>query len=211
LAVAGATLVAVAAAGQQAPPPLPATAALQPDPTPTTQEPATGQAEPGRDTEGPVMDRSKPVSVAIPAIGVRSSLLTLGTRDDGSVEVPPEEQDSRAGWYEESPTPGEVGPSIILGHVDSAEYGPAVFYELTTLSEGDKVSVDRADGTTAVFRVDRTVRYPKNHFPTLEVYGNLDHAGLRLITCGGEFDFSQRSYEDNIVTYATLISHHSTE
>lgn len=157
------------------------------------------------------MPRSKPVAVSIPAIGVRSSLLTLGLRDDGTAQVPPAEPDSRAGWFKQSPTPGEVGPSIILGHVDSAEHGPAVFYELTKLRAGDKVMVDRADGTTAVFRIERTVRYPKNQFPSLEVYGNIDHAGLRLITCGGEFNRDEGSYEDNIVTYATLISHHPIE
>lgn len=208
LALVGAGMIGIAALGQESPPPLSASSG-SPAPSPTMspqQRPVTGQTEPQAEITGPVVEPSQPVSLSIPAIDVRSPLLQLGLRDDNSLEVPPEEPDSKAGWFEQSPTPGEIGPSIILGHIDSAEHGPAVFYELTKLRNGDKVTVDRADDTTAVFRVDRTVRYPKNEFPTLEVYGNLDHAGLRLITCGGEFDFSQGSYEDNIVTYATLES-----
>lgn len=216
LAVIGGLAIVVGVATQQSPPPLSDGAAgspISPQPSaPSEPEPATkpapGGAEP--DIDGPVLKPSKPVALAIPAIDVRSQVLHLGLQDDRTLEVPPEEPDSKAGWFDQSPTPGEAGPSILLGHVDSAKYGPAVFFELTKLEEGDKVTVDRADGTTAVFRVDRTERYAKNEFPTHEVYGNIDHAGLRLITCGGEFDLEEGSYEDNIVTYATLQSSHPT-
>lgn len=156
---------------------------------------------------GPVMPRSVPVSIRIPAIGVDSSLLQLGLNADGSVQVPPlDAVPSRAGWYRYSPTPGQVGPAVILGHVDSAAHGPAIFYRLGALRPGDRVVIRRADGSTAIFRVDRAVRYPKTNFPTDEVYGNIDHAGLRLITCGGSFDFSSRQYRDDIVVYASLAS-----
>jgi sortase (surface protein transpeptidase) len=92
----------------------------------------------------------------------------------------------------------------MLGHVDSAEYGPGVFFKLGALKPGDTVSVLRADSTTATFRVTRVASFPKDQFPTLEVYGNTDDAELRLITCGGAFDSSARSYENNIVVYAAL-------
>ncbi|MBA0127032.1 class F sortase [Haloechinothrix sp. YIM 98757] len=212
LAVLGGIMIAVSVASQESPPPLPgdtAGSASQSRSSAPPEAPATGGAEP--DIDGPVLEPSEPVALSIPAIDVRSPLLHLGLRDDRTLQVPPEEPDSKAGWFDRSPTPGEAGPSILLGHVDSAEHGPAVFFELTKLAEGDKVIVDRADGTTAVFRVDRTERYVKNEFPTHEVYGNIDHAGLRLITCGGEFDLDEGSYEDNIVTYATLESSHPTE
>jgi sortase (surface protein transpeptidase) len=136
-------------------------------------------------------------------------LLQLGLNPDRTVQVPPLSADSRAGWYRYSPTPGQLGPSVLLGHVDSAEYGPGVFFKLGALRPGDSVAVDRADHSEAVFRVDRVVSYPKDHFPTLEVYGNTDHAALRLITCGGKFDLSTHNYESNIVAYASLISSHS--
>jgi sortase (surface protein transpeptidase) len=124
------------------------------------------------------------------------------------VQVPPLSKDSRAGWYRGSPTPGELGPSLILGHVDSAEYGAGVFFELGALKPGQTVTVTRADRTAAVFRIDRVAAFPKNHFPTLDVYGDTQNAQLRLITCGGKFDFSARSYEDNIVVFASLVSSH---
>jgi hypothetical protein len=148
---------------------------------------------------------SAPVSLDAPAIGVHSSLLHLGLNPDGTVEVPPLDS-PQAGWYENSPTPGELGPAVILGHVDSARTGPGVFYDLRTMLPGDGITVGRADGTTVAFRVDRVVTYPKNSFPTAAVYGDIDHAGLRLITCGGRFDRSARSYEDNIVVYASAVS-----
>ena len=158
---------------------------------------------------GLLLGAAVPVRVSIPAIGVSSSLLQLGLNPDRTVQVPPLSADSRAGWYRYSPTPGQLGPAVLLGHVDSAEYGPGVFFKLGALRPGDSVTVDRADHRAAVFRVERVVSYPKDHFPTLEVYGNTDHAALRLITCGGKFDLSTHNYESNIVAYASLVSSHA--
>jgi hypothetical protein len=148
---------------------------------------------------------SPPVALDIPAIGVHAPMLTLGLNADGTVEVPPLESD-RPGWYDGSPTPGEVGPAVILGHVDSARDGPSVFYDLEALLPGDQVDVTRADGTTVAFRVDSVAHYPKRSFPADSVYGDIDHAGLRLITCGGEFDQAARSYLDNVVVYASAVA-----
>jgi hypothetical protein len=176
---------------------------------PTTVVGSSGRAPGDSRTRGPLLPHSVPLSIDIPAIGVQSPLLQLGLNPDHTVEVPPlDEPDSEAGWYKYSPTPGELGPSVILGHVDSAHYGPAVFYKLGELRPNDLVEVTRADGSVAVFAVDRVAEYSKARFPTQEVYGNLDHAGLRLITCGGAFDFSARSYRDNVVVFASLVSSH---
>lgn len=152
----------------------------------------------------PPLPPAQPTHVEIPAIGVSSDLLQLGKNADGTVEVPPLTRDSKAGWYRYSPTPGELGPAVLLGHVDSAAFGPGVFFELGALRAGDTVAVTRADGTVATFRVTRVASYPKDDFPTLAVYGNTDDAELRLITCGGAFDGSARSYLNNIVVYAVL-------
>jgi sortase (surface protein transpeptidase) len=119
-----------------------------------------------------------------------------------------DDPDSKAGWYTGSPTPGSVGPAVILGHVDSKAYGRGVFYELGRLRPGDTVEVLRRDRTTAVFRIDTVKSFPKAGFPSEVVYGNLDHAGLRLITCGGTFDPAKGSYESNIVAFASLVSSH---
>lgn len=146
--------------------------------------------------------RSVPVRLQITSIGVDSRLMDLGLQDDGTMEVPP--SGFPAGWYDGAPTPGELGPAIIAGHVDWK--GPGVFYNLHNLLPGDRVTVTRKDGSTPVFRVTRVEQFPKNRFPTKTVYGNIDHAGLRLITCGGTFNSQSGHYEDNIVAFADLVS-----
>ena len=98
-----------------------------------------------------------------------------------------------------------MGPAVVLGHVDSAEWGPGVFFDLGALRPGDEITVTREDGSAAVFAVDRVERHRKDDFPTIEVYGNTDDAQLRLITCGGAFDPDARSYEDNVVAFASLV------
>lgn len=154
---------------------------------------------------GPVLEVSAPVALSVPAIGINSSLIELGRNADGTVEVPSlDDPDSKPGWYRNSPAPGTLGPAIILGHVDSRKYGPGVFYSLQNLKAGDTIDVTRADGTVAEFIIDSVESVQKSNFPTLEVYGNLDHAGLRLITCGGEFDPEAQSYESNIIVFASL-------
>ena len=209
LAVAGILTLSVAFRGQQEAPAPPASAASE---VPVTADRPTTRPSPAPSTSdsatGPILTASMPTALSIPAIGVRSKVGVLGLNPDQTVEVPPLSKDSYAGWYKYSPSPGQLGPSILLGHIDSAQYGPGVFFRLGALRPKDTVSVSRADGTVAVFRVERVVRYPKAHFPTAEVYGNTDRAALRLITCGGRFDPSVRSYEDNIVAYASLVSSH---
>ncbi len=153
--------------------------------------------------------RSPPVSVAVPAIGVSSKLLSLGLTSAHSIQVPPLTPAgvAEAGWYDRGVTPGQVGPAIIVGHVDSYQ-GPGVFYRLGALRPGDHVEVTRKNGTVAVFKINAVDEYAKNHFPARQVYGDVDYPGLRLITCGGRFDDQTRHYLSNIVVYATLVSSH---
>ncbi|MBP2215064.1 sortase (surface protein transpeptidase) [Arthrobacter sp. CAN_C5] len=138
---------------------------------------------------------------------MNSELMKLGLEADGTVAVPPGDADSPAGWYENSPTPGELGSSIILGHVNSTQTGVGVFYRLHEMQDADQVSVTRADGTVAVFQVYRVDTYDKASFPAAQVYGNADRAELRLITCGG-YDPSTGEFNQNTVAYAYLISSH---
>ena len=212
LLLAGAALVVVALRSQRHAPQPPASAAVPLGAVAASpaQTPDAGTNPPRRSpvSSGPVLARALPLQLAIPAIGVSTDLLQLGLNPDHSVQVPPLSRHSEAGWYKYSPTPGQLGPAVILGHVDSAEYGPAVFFRLGALRPGNTLSITRADHTAAVFRIDRVVSYPKDHFPTLQVYGNTGNAALRLITCGGKFDFTTRNYESNIVAYASLVSSH---
>ncbi len=146
--------------------------------------------------------KSSPVRLQIASIGVDTGLMDLGLRADGSMEVPP--KGFPAGWYTGAPTPGELGPAVIAGHVDMQ--GPGVFYRLHNVQPGNPVTVTRANGSKAIFRVTRVEQFPKNHFPTELVYGDIDHAGLRLITCGGTFNSQSGHYEDNLIVFADLVS-----
>jgi Sortase domain len=174
-------------------------------------QPATAAAgATGPPVHGPSLRRSAPVSVTIPAIGVRSQLLHLGVTTDGSIQVPSlPAQAGQAAWYEYSVTPGQIGASVIEGHLDSYQ-GPAVFFRLGALRPGDRVDVSLADGITAVFRVTGVRQYLKSAFPAKAVYGPTDYAGLRLITCGGSFDYATRHYLSSVVVFASLTASRRT-
>ncbi|MCZ4122736.1 class F sortase [Streptomyces sp. H39-S7] len=201
LAGAGAAVALTGTPGGGTPPPQPpAVAAPATTAHPTSPQPP-GTAAP-HPTAAHVLPASLPVSLDIPAIGVHTTLLSLGRNADGTVEVP--WQPLQAGWYNNSPTPGQLGASVILGHVDSHETGPAVFYRLGALTAGARISVTRADGTTATFATNAVRAFPKDDFPTLDIYSTTDdRPQLRLITCGN-WDPESRSYLGNIVAFATL-------
>lgn len=184
--LAGAVLALLLAGCGSGSPPAPSA------PPPVASAPAPGPVQLGE---------SRPERVLIPALGVDSAMMDLGLLDDGTMEVPPD--GSTAGWYANSPTPGEIGPAVLAAHVDWRGE-PGVFHRLRDSEPGDEVQVRRQDGTTAVFTVSRVEQYAKDSFPSDAVYGDVDGAELRLITCGGEFDDGAGSYEDNIVVYAQL-------
>ncbi|MEV6962760.1 class F sortase [Streptomyces sp. NPDC051207] len=144
---------------------------------------------------------SAPVQVSISSIGVSSSLEELGRDENKAMETP--RDPAKAGWYRPGPAPGTLGPAIIAGHV-TFNGTPSVFFKLAQLKTGATIKVKRKDGVTAQFTVNHVAQYPKDRFPTVDVYRNLDHAGLRLITCGGAFSKESRRYADNVVVYASL-------
>ena len=172
-------------------------------PPPPSERPAAGADQTAlRDkTKGLVLPESEPMAVSIPRIGVRSTLVDLGFDTDGAMEVPQDPAD--AGWFSPGPAPGSLGPAVIAGHV-TWEGARGVFYRLGTLRRGDEVTVTRKDGKTAVFTVTRVARFSKSRFPSRAVYGRIDHAGLRLITCGGTYDAVRHRYSENIVVFAKL-------
>jgi hypothetical protein len=167
---------------------------------------AAGATGPSAGTSGPSLRRSLPVSLEIPAIGVHSALLRLGVKPDGTMQVPPlHRMPNAAAWYKYSATPGQIGSAVIEGHVDN-DQGPAVFFRLGALRPGDIVKVRLADGITAVFRVTGVRQYPKSGFPAATVYGATRFAALRLITCGGAFDYATGQYLSSTVVFASLAS-----
>lgn len=151
---------------------------------------------------GFTLSESAPIRLHIPAINVDAPFTELGLQPNGEIEVPGGYEE--VGWYTKGPTPGEIGPAVVLGHVDSYQ-GPAVFFSLGQLKPGDSIEIERQDGKTAVFRVDYFERYPQSEFPTALIYGDLDYAGLRLITCSGIYDRETSEYNLNLVVYASLI------
>ena len=190
LIAAGAGAVGVAVAGQVHAP----------------QPPASAAGLTGAKAHGPSLARSLPVSVQIPAIGVDSRLMHLGLNADGTIQVPSiRTNPGQAAWYKYSATPGQIGSSVIEGHVDS-DHGPAVFFRLGALRPGDTIDVRLADGVTAVFRVTGVREYAKSRFPAKAIYGSTDFAALRLITCGGAFDYATGHYLSSTIVFASLAS-----
>ncbi len=197
-------------AGPPPPTTLPGTSQkVSPTPTMGEPEPATAPVAPAAPpatsvsaVSAPPMGSSRPARLQVPALGADAPLLDLGLQADGTLEVPPDA--SSVGWFTGGPTPGELGPAVIVGHVDWSGQ-PGIFYNLRDLRPDDDITVTREDGSVARFVVRSTEQFPKADFPTESVYGNIDHAGLRLITCGGSFDPSVRSYQDNIIVFADLV------
>lgn len=149
------------------------------------------------------LGRSVPTRLIVSDIGIDTALIKLGKNADGTLAAP--DRYDIAGWYRYSPTPGEIGPAIIVGHVDNY-LGPAIFFRLSELKSGQVVEVVRQDDSKAKFRVDKVELFDQQNFPTKAVYGNLDYPGLRLITCGGVYNPLTGRYSHNTVVYATYES-----
>jgi hypothetical protein len=152
-------------------------------------------------TRGTLLPESAPKRVTVPALKVDTPVIGLGLQPDGVMQVPADA--ATVGWYTGAPAPGALGPAVLAGHVNF-KGADGAFARLAELRPGDEVRVARQDGTTAVFAIIRVDRYPKDRFPTDAVYGSIDHAGLRLITCGGDFDDRTGHYVDNVIAYADL-------
>ncbi|MGB3256610.1 MAG: class F sortase [Ornithinimicrobium sp.] len=231
LGVAALTFVVMS---QQADPPTPASNATspsvieasEPDSAVTTAPPAGPSESSGRSDEASAtlpqpqaeavttaeaapaplsLEPSEPVAVRISSSDISSELHPLGLTEDGALDVPSGNLYNEAAWYDGSPTPGEIGPAVIEGHVTSQGSTPSVFFELGSVAVGDEIEVDRKDGSTATFEVYDTGSFPKDDFPSLAVYGRTNHAELRVITCGGDYSAEQRRHVDNVVVFARLV------
>jgi Sortase domain len=175
-------------------------------PPPVPAASAAAEERPARDTGKPrrpaVMSRSLPVLVDIPAIGVHARIIPLGLDSGGQVAVPSLSTPFVTSWYDRGPAPGQAGAAVLLGHVDAAGVGPAVFYRLGELLPGNLIYVTRQDRRVAVFRVTSVGLYPQNEFPARRVYQYAGRPMLRLVTCGGQFDWARHLYLDRTVVFA---------
>lgn len=172
--------------GGGTPPPQPPTSA--PEAEEVQRSPSTAAQERPPD----------PRRIRVASTNIDSELVRLGKEGDGSLQVPSDP--STAGWWAGGAKPGEQGPAVIVGHVDSRD-GPGIFFGLGDVEEGDTATVEREDGAAVVYRVARVEAHPKDDFPTEAVYGHTDEATLRLITCSGAFNREERSYEDNTIVF----------
>ena len=168
------------------------------------QVPPAAQRQQPRRRLVDVVDReaAPPRRIRIPAIGVNARVVSLERAPDRTMETP--ENFDNTGWYEPGSEPGERGPAVVAGHIDSTS-GPAVFYRLRELKRGDLIRIARADGSVVRFRVEGLERWPKAAFPTRRVFGKTRLAALRLVTCSGNFDASTGHYVDNTIVYATRL------
>ena len=181
------------------PPSISATTSPSVTATPTS----AGPSAPGQQI-GQFVGASAPTRIEIPSIGVTSStFVDLGIAADGTITVPGTADE--VGFYTGGPTPGQLGPAVLAAHVDSTK-GPGIFYRLGAVKAGDTVKIGRADGSTATFVVDKVASYPKDQFPTEEVYrGDFTQSEIRLVTCGGTFD-KVKHYLDNVIVFGHLQS-----
>jgi LPXTG-site transpeptidase (sortase) family protein len=156
----------------------------------------------GKPTEQPPAPTSvTPRRLDIPSLSLKAPLMKLSMTKEGDVELPPFDRPTTAGWFDGGAVPGDAGPSVIIGHVDT-KTAPAVFYHLRNLRQGAIVKVARSDGKVAQYKVDSIEEVPKDHFPAERVYTG---DGLRLVTCGGSFDWTHHQYRDNIIVYTSLV------
>lgn len=143
-----------------------------------------------------------PIKIRIPDIELAADIHALEVGQNQTLNPPTSY--AHTGWWRDGPEPGEKGPAVVAGHVDSYE-GPAVFYRLRELNPGGEILIDRTDGTTVVFQIDRVEQHGKSNFPTQAVYKQTPDSQLRLVTCGGEFDEGAGSYRDNLIVYSHRI------
>jgi len=147
---------------------------------------------------------SQPVKITIASIGVTAPVHPVGLAPDGSIAVPDVARHNETGWYDGGPVPGEAGPAIIVGHVDTRT-GPSVFYRLHTLQPGSRVVVTRADNSEVTFEITSVEYFGKTKLPAERVYGDFSRPGLRLITCGGRWLGGHVGYSDNIIAFGSLV------
>ncbi|MDI1464344.1 class F sortase [Catellatospora sp. KI3] len=161
-----------------------------------------GKPPPG---EFPVLAPSRPLRIEIPSIKVKAYVHGVGVAADGAVATPSLLLRNEAGWFQQGPTPGQYGPAIIVGHVDTKDR-PGVFHRLNEMKPGQRIEITRRDGKVAVFEVNTVERFAKDALPVKRVYQDFSRPGLRVITCGGRWVGGKLGYADNIVVFASLVS-----
>jgi len=145
-----------------------------------------------------------PVQLSVPSLKINTSFVPLGLTATREIEVP--KDPSTVGWYKYGAKPGAVGPVVIVGHLDDQRGRPSVFWNLRDIKLGDRVVIKRQDGTDAIYEVTEKAEYAQDQFPTEKVYGTIDHAGIRLITCSGKYSAIKQRYSKNLIVFGKLVN-----
>jgi hypothetical protein len=160
--------------------------------------------EPTPDPEPEQAVGSIPIGIRIAALELDASTVPVGLEADGSMEIPSDV--ATIGWYEPAAglgvIPGQTGTAVLAGHVDSRTQGAGAFYFLRELAEGARIEIVHEDGSTSRWRVTSRIQYPKDELPIADVFVWTGSPRIALITCGGQFDWTARSYADNLVVFA---------
>jgi sortase (surface protein transpeptidase) len=189
----------------QVPPVVDTTATPAPDPAAPTSDDSGGGPEPASAPPATVAPEpaAVPVGLRIGALDVDAPVGAYGVDADRQMDVP--DNVTEVAWYEYGPTPGQAGSAVLAAHVDLAGQGPGVFFGLRTLEPGDLVEVSYADGSAAAFRVVARTVYDKDELPTDVIFSRQGPPVLTLITCGGGFSRSSRTYDSNVVVYTVPV------
>lgn len=194
----------VGAVEQALRPELPGPIELGPPPTSAAIAPGTPASEaaplPAPADEQPVQE-SAPIGLRIDRLSVDAPVGAYGVNQrTGQMAVPNNVTD--VGWYKFGPSPGEPGSAVLAAHVDLANSGPGVFFDLQTLEAGDQVVVLREDGSEDQFRVVARTTYEKDDLPLEVIFSREGPPVLTLITCGGGFNTNLSRYDSNVVVFA---------
>lgn len=144
-----------------------------------------------------------PTTITVDRLGLTgTTVLAVGVEGNGEMTVPPPLD---VGWYRFGPRPGEAGSAVLAGHIASGGI-PGAFRHLDRLEPGDTITVGFDDGSSQTWVVDELFQVDKIDLPFDTLFARSGPPKLALITCGGEFDYDARSYEDNIVVTASPVT-----
>lgn len=154
-------------------------------------------------TQPQAVEPGIPQSISIPAIQVDATVESVGMDSQGRMDIP--RNSDNTAWYSPGFRPGQKGNAVIDGHLDKVTGAPAVFWNISKLSTGDKIIITDDKGQQFTFQVTDTEKYPYNEFPLQQVFGPSDKAMLNLITCQGNWNSAAKNYSHRFVVYSELV------
>ena len=139
-----------------------------------------------------------PVKLTLPGV-LNTSVVPVASSTDGQLQVP--ESRGTVGWWAAGAAPGSANGTVLLvGHVDSTQYGRGVFAPLWNVGIGARVAVTAGDGDVHKYRIVARRIYSQEKLPTTLFRGS-STPRLALVTCIRKYDRSGHRYTHNLVLY----------